>query len=550
MDPLTSQDIIKVKAAIWAFGHIGTSVGGLKLLLFNNVIYELVNMVEKSPILSIRGTCFYSLCLISKTPQGADSLLSMGWTSVRHSREEKWPLRFEETVKEIIQPSSPLSPSSITPNALFNDTMSSPLSLRSKSNPSLDIPVFDKDDSKKSARSPGMLTKGLSSNSFIARNNYTWRAVKPLTLTDKVSFGSVPDSPIRSGISRHGSVGSIRIGGVSGFMGVALPLELSSVFTIEDNFEGSRALVVTTRIFDDDHHFLLDQQDHQSGYGRAESSPQPVDVADDNQVTSTNGASSMTLNKQDADNEQQQQIQQQNEDEKKKDEKILATSVVSRTSVSSSTSGSVVFDEQSPEGRLLLHREFLEVIYYLCSDVSLKKNTLHLNILCSKFPILSQDISLYWKTMKLLSTYNYSLTIRRLIQSKFENLTFDDIFSYTRQYYQTRERLRSDSETGSRRKEAKGKIIREDDEAKLEETLDTQSMVTTTTTSELDTLSEGSIDSNEVLNWENEESTDTTKTDKEELGNIAESGNRLSQLDYPTGNSNIPVSVVEVLYDM
>jgi hypothetical protein len=152
--------------------------------------------------------------------------------------------------------------------------------------------------------------------------------------------------------------------------------------------------------------------------------------------------------------------------------------------------------------------------------------------------------------MKLLSTYNYSLTIRRLIQSKFENLTFDDIFSYTRQYYQTRERLRSDSETGSRRKEAKGKIIREDDEAKLEETLDTQSMVTTTTTSELDTLSEGSIDSNEVLNWENEESTDTTKTDKEELGNIAESGNRLSQLDYPTGNSNIPVSVVEVLYDM
>jgi hypothetical protein len=125
-----------------------------------------------------------------------------------------------------------------------------------------------------------MLTKGLSSNSFIARNNYTWRAVKPLTLTDKVSFGSVPDSPIRSGISRHGSVGSIRIGGVSGFMGVALPLELSSVFTIEDNFEGSRALVVTTRIFDDDHHFLLDQQDHQSGYGRAESSPQPVDVAD------------------------------------------------------------------------------------------------------------------------------------------------------------------------------------------------------------------------------------------------------------------------------
>lgn len=55
-------------------------------------------------------------------------------------------------------------------------------------------------------------------------------------------------------------------------------------------------------------------------------------------------------------------------------------SVLSRTSVSSSTSGSIIFDEQSAEGRLLLHREFLEVVYYLCSDVSLRKNTLHLNL--------------------------------------------------------------------------------------------------------------------------------------------------------------------------
>lgn len=47
---------------------------------------------------------------------------------------------------------------------------------------------------------------------------------------------------------------------------------------------------------------------------------------------------------------------------------------------SSSTSGSITFDEQSVEGRLLLHREFLEVVYSLCSDVSLRKNTLHLNM--------------------------------------------------------------------------------------------------------------------------------------------------------------------------
>ena len=40
-------------------------------------------------------TCFYALCLIAKTPQGANTLLESNWTSVRHSLEEKWPLVFD-----------------------------------------------------------------------------------------------------------------------------------------------------------------------------------------------------------------------------------------------------------------------------------------------------------------------------------------------------------------------------------------------------------------------------------------------------------------------
>ena len=56
---------------------------------------------------------------------------------------------------------------------------------------------------------------------------------------------------------------------------------------------------------------------------------------------------------------------------------LLSPSVHSHTSVSS---GSTSFDENSYEGQLILHREFLEIIYYLCSDVSLRKNVLHLNL--------------------------------------------------------------------------------------------------------------------------------------------------------------------------
>lgn len=44
---------------------------------------------------SLCSTCYYALCLISKTPHGADVLLDEGWTTVRHSSEEKWPLVFK-----------------------------------------------------------------------------------------------------------------------------------------------------------------------------------------------------------------------------------------------------------------------------------------------------------------------------------------------------------------------------------------------------------------------------------------------------------------------
>ena len=49
-------------------------------------------MCANSPVLTIRGTCYYSICLIAKTPAGSDWLYRLGWVSVRHGNETKWPL--------------------------------------------------------------------------------------------------------------------------------------------------------------------------------------------------------------------------------------------------------------------------------------------------------------------------------------------------------------------------------------------------------------------------------------------------------------------------
>ena len=123
------------------------------------------------------------------------------------------------------------------------------------------------------------------------------------------------------------------------------------------------------------------------------------------------------------------------------------------------------------------------------------------------------------------------------------------IFTSTRQYYQTRERLRSDSDPLHNR--TSENVKKHDELIPLEETIETQSMksmATTTTASELDTLSEGSLGSSEALNWDCIETEDVAKQD---LPTIAESGNRLSQLNVPPADDlDNPVSVVEILYDI
>ena len=50
-----AKDIHEVKAAIWALGHIGSTVGGLELLLKEGVVSHLVAMAETCPVLSVRG---------------------------------------------------------------------------------------------------------------------------------------------------------------------------------------------------------------------------------------------------------------------------------------------------------------------------------------------------------------------------------------------------------------------------------------------------------------------------------------------------------------
>jgi hypothetical protein len=51
----TDEQILALKAALWAVGHIGSSLWGISLLDEENIVPEMIKLCEESGVFSIRG---------------------------------------------------------------------------------------------------------------------------------------------------------------------------------------------------------------------------------------------------------------------------------------------------------------------------------------------------------------------------------------------------------------------------------------------------------------------------------------------------------------
>ncbi|XP_050502878.1 rapamycin-insensitive companion of mTOR [Diabrotica virgifera virgifera] len=92
----TDEEILKLKAAIWTLGHMGTSNRGYDYLTNFGVVDLIVGFAKWSPVYSVRATAFYVLGLLATTPLGADDLNRKRWLCTRHDRHENWPVIREE----------------------------------------------------------------------------------------------------------------------------------------------------------------------------------------------------------------------------------------------------------------------------------------------------------------------------------------------------------------------------------------------------------------------------------------------------------------------
>ncbi|XP_012288713.1 rapamycin-insensitive companion of mTOR [Orussus abietinus] len=84
--------ILRVKAALWALGHAGTSTAGVEQLNHLGLIELITSVAETCPYYSIRATAMYALSLVATTRAGADALLAYDWPCVRYRRGDQWPV--------------------------------------------------------------------------------------------------------------------------------------------------------------------------------------------------------------------------------------------------------------------------------------------------------------------------------------------------------------------------------------------------------------------------------------------------------------------------
>ncbi|CAO2647785.1 Nn.00g087070.m01.CDS01 [Neocucurbitaria sp. VM-36] len=95
-----SEIILKVKGCLWAVGNVGSMELGAPFLENSDVVKWIVRIAEQSEVMSLRGTAFYVLGLISRSLHGQEILLEYGWDGVVNEAGEALgfclPLNFNQ----------------------------------------------------------------------------------------------------------------------------------------------------------------------------------------------------------------------------------------------------------------------------------------------------------------------------------------------------------------------------------------------------------------------------------------------------------------------
>jgi hypothetical protein len=81
LDEEDPEVLLKVKGALWAVGNLGSMELSAEFLESTEIVQRIVKIAEQASVLSMRGTAFFVLGLISRSQHGLEMLFEAGWVA-------------------------------------------------------------------------------------------------------------------------------------------------------------------------------------------------------------------------------------------------------------------------------------------------------------------------------------------------------------------------------------------------------------------------------------------------------------------------------------
>ncbi|KAF2457821.1 cytosolic regulator pianissimo [Lineolata rhizophorae] len=100
MEAEDAETILKVKGCLWAVGNVGSMELGAPFLEKSEVTKQIVMIAEQSEVMTLRGTAFFVLGLISRSLHGQEILTEFGWDGMVNANGQSlgycMPLDFQK----------------------------------------------------------------------------------------------------------------------------------------------------------------------------------------------------------------------------------------------------------------------------------------------------------------------------------------------------------------------------------------------------------------------------------------------------------------------
>ncbi|QKX60682.1 uncharacterized protein TRUGW13939_07828 [Talaromyces rugulosus] len=80
------EGLLKVKGCLWAVGNVGSMELGAPFLEETEIVQDIVNIAEGADVITMRGTAFFVLGLISRSQHGLEMLHEAGWDAAIDQR--------------------------------------------------------------------------------------------------------------------------------------------------------------------------------------------------------------------------------------------------------------------------------------------------------------------------------------------------------------------------------------------------------------------------------------------------------------------------------